>query len=50
MATGPEWSWSIAGGKRVGAESAEVREAYGSPQGWVTTLNVFAAAIEQDVA
>jgi hypothetical protein len=38
------------GWERVGAESAEVREAYGSPQGWVTTLNVFAAAIEQDVA
>jgi hypothetical protein len=27
-----------------------VREAYGSPKGWVTTLNVFAAAIEQEVA
>jgi uncharacterized protein YndB with AHSA1/START domain len=38
------------GWERVGAEAAEVREAYGSPQGWVTTLNVFAAAIEREVA
>jgi hypothetical protein len=38
------------GWERVGAEAAEVREAYGSPQGWVTTLNVFASAIEQEVA
>ena len=38
------------GWERVGAEAAEVREAYGSPQGWVTTLNVFAAATEQEVA
>jgi uncharacterized protein YndB with AHSA1/START domain len=38
------------GWERVGAEAAEVRDAYGSPQGWITTLNVFAAAIEQEVA
>jgi uncharacterized protein YndB with AHSA1/START domain len=38
------------GWERVGAEAPEVREAYGSPQGWVTTLNVFAAAIEREVA
>jgi hypothetical protein len=37
------------GWERVGAEAAEVREAYGSPQGWVATLNVFGAAIEQEV-
>jgi hypothetical protein len=36
------------GWERVGAEAAEVREAFGSPQ--VTTLNVFAAAFEQEVA
>jgi uncharacterized protein YndB with AHSA1/START domain len=38
------------GWERVGAEAAEVHEAYGSPQGWATTLNVYAAAIEQEVA
>jgi len=38
------------GWERVGAEASEVREGYASPRGWVTTLNVFAAAIEREVA
>ena len=38
------------GWERVGAEATEVREAYDSPRGWVTTLNVFAGAIDREVA
>jgi uncharacterized protein YndB with AHSA1/START domain len=38
------------GWERVGAEAAEVREAYDSPEGWVTTLDVFGEAIEREVA
>jgi hypothetical protein len=34
----------------VGTEALEVRERYASPRGWVTTLKLFAAAIEREVA
>jgi hypothetical protein len=38
------------GRERVGAEAREVRDAYGAPQGWITTLNVFAAHSPADRA